>query len=218
MEDIFLKIEDLNFAYTKELILKNINLVLYRGDFVAIIGSNGSGKSTLIKILTGQLKKNSGTIKFYDENVKIGYVPQLEMSSSLNFPIKVYELVSLSLYEELKGFKKIDSAIEEKIFNALFQVGMEDFYNSLYSQLSGGQRQRALIAKALVANPNFLLLDEPTNGVDHESKINIYKLLNHLSHEHKITILMITHEIEDAKEYLMDIYKLQNSQLERCVL
>ncbi len=217
MEDIFLEIEDLNFGYTKELILKNINLILHRGDFAAIVGSNGSGKSTLIKILTGQLKENSGRIKFQDKDIKIGYVPQLEMSSSLKFPIKVYELISLSLYQELKGFKKIDSIIKEKILNALFQVGMEDFYSSLYSQLSGGQRQRALIAKALVARPNFLVLDEPTNGVDYDSKISLYKLLHHLSHEHKITILMITHEIEDAKGYLKNIYKLQNTHLTRCM-
>ncbi|MDO5040993.1 MAG: metal ABC transporter ATP-binding protein [Peptoniphilus sp.] len=217
MKDIFLEIEDLNFGYTKELILKNINLVLHRGDFAAIVGSNGSGKSTLIKILTGQLKENSGKIKFHREDVKIGYVPQLEMSSSLNFPIKVHELVSLSLYEELKGFKKMDSTIRERIINSLFQVGLEDFYDSLYSNLSGGQRQRALIAKALVAKPNFLVLDEPTNGVDYDSKVNLYKLLHHLSHEHKITILMITHEIEDVRGYLKDVYKLQNTHLTRCM-
>ena len=218
MKKNILKVENLSFGYTKDNIFENISFEIDEGDFVCLIGSNGAGKSTLLKLILNQLEKNSGNIKFnmgknpYEE---IGYVPQLGIGSSYNFPITVQEMVSLSLNKELRGFKRIKDSHIEKISFALMQVGMQEKIDCLYSELSGGQRQRVLIAKSLVATPKFLILDEPTNGIDEESRKSLFKLLSHLNKEHNITILMITHELSDVEEYINKLYKLKDKKIER---
>lgn len=219
MEKI-IEIQNLNFRYPnqREYIFENLNLDVGKGDFIALVGANGTGKSTLIKLMLGELKGNSGNVKI---NIKsdnpykeIGYVPQLAFGSSYNFPITVKELISLSLYSELKGFKRMTKKIEEEIMMALKMVGMIEYADRLYSQLSGGQKQRVLIAKALVSNPSLLILDEPTNGIDSGTRKSLYKLLHHLNDFHHITILMITHELQDIKNYITKLYLLEDGKIE----
>jgi len=210
-----LEINDLSFKYSNETILENINLTVYRGDYIALIGSNGAGKSTLIKLILHQLKPISGTSIFHTKNgIKdIGYVPQLSITSSLEFPITVYELVSLGLYPKNKGFRKLDKVDNEKIYEALNLVGMKDYSKNLYTALSGGQRQRVLIAKTLVSTPEFLILDEPMTGIDKHSKSSLFTLLNHINKEHNITILMITHNLEEVERNVNKIYQIKDKRL-----
>lgn len=218
MSEELLKVENLSFGYTKESVFEDINFTVNKGDFACLIGSNGAGKSTLMKIILGQLKQNSGRVIFNlgkNPYERIGYVPQLGIGSSYNFPITVREMVSLSLNKELRGFRRYKEIHEEKILAALMQVGMEEKINSLYSQLSGGQRQRVLIAKALVFSPDFLILDEPTTGIDAENRKMLFKLLHHLNKKHNITILMITHELADVEGYFNKLYKLSSNGIER---
>ncbi|MGO3752217.1 MAG: metal ABC transporter ATP-binding protein [Peptoniphilaceae bacterium] len=220
MGNPILKISNLSFGYGKDDIFKNINLEINRGDFVALIGPNGAGKSTLIKLILNQLKARSGNIDLYldDENSYklVGYVPQLGIGSSYNFPITVRELVSLPIYKNKRGFKKFKENLNVKVSNALAQVNMEDYEDYLYSQLSGGQRQRVLISKALVSNPEFLILDEPTNGIDYETRLSLFNLLSHINKVHNITILMITHELSNIEDHINKLYKLNDGKLERC--
>lgn len=218
MKDFILNVKNLDYGYTRESVLEDISFVIERGDFACLIGPNGAGKSTLMKLILGQLNPSSGEILFNlgkNPCERIGYVPQLGIGSSYDFPITVREMVSLSLNKELRGFKKYKKSHEEKILGSLLQVGMEDKIESLYSKLSGGQRQRILIAKALVSSPDFLILDEPTNGIDEETRKSLFKLLNHLNKEHNITILMITHDLLDVRKYINKLYKLNDKKIER---
>ncbi|MDO5715174.1 MAG: metal ABC transporter ATP-binding protein [Tissierellia bacterium] len=219
MNQKVLEIKNLSFGYGQEKILKDISLDIYKGDFIGLIGANGSGKSTLIQLILNVQTPDTGEILWATHLKKenIGYVPQLSLGSSYDFPITVFELVSLSLYGEIKGFRRLKEKHRDRIFDALHQVGMKDYSNNLYSQLSGGQRQRVFIAKALVNHPNFLILDEPTNGIDQDSKKNLFQLLHHLNRKHQITILMITHDLDDIKEYLNKIYELKDQQIARLI-
>lgn len=210
-----LEINNMCFGYNDELLLKDINFELESGDFCAMVGSNGAGKSTLLKLILGELTAKSGEINLKYNYNEIGYVPQLGFGKIFDFPITVGELVSLSLYSNLKGFKRIDKNNKIKIEDALSSVNLKGFFDKLYSKLSGGQRQRVLIAKSLVSQPKFMILDEPTNGIDHESRISLYKLLNHLNKNHNITILMITHELSDVELYTNKIYKLDEGTIVR---
>ncbi|MFR8927748.1 metal ABC transporter ATP-binding protein, partial [Peptoniphilus senegalensis] len=187
----------------------------YRGDYIALIGSNGAGKSTLVKLILNQLKPLTGTVSFYTKNglKDIGYVPQLSVPSSLEFPITVGELLSLALYPRNKGFRKLKSYDREKITSALNLVGMEKYRDRLYTELSGGQRQRVLIAKTLVATPEFLILDEPMTGVDRESKESLFNLLSHINREHNITILMITHNLEEVEENVNKVFEIKDEKI-----
>ena len=215
MKEKLLEIKNLSFKYSDDLVLDDINFDVYRGDYIALIGSNGAGKSTLVKLILNQLKPLTGTVSFYTKNglKDIGYVPQLSVPSSLEFPITVTELLSLALYPKNKGFRKLKAYDREKITSALKLVSMEKYMDRLYTELSGGQRQRVLIAKTLVATPEFLILDEPMTGVDRESKESLFHLLSHINREHNITILMITHNLEEVEENVNKVFEIKDEKI-----
>ncbi len=215
MKEKLLEIKNLKFKYNDDLVLDDINFDVYKGDYIALIGSNGAGKSTLVKLILNQLKPLEGTVSFYTEKgiENVGYVPQLSVPSSLEFPITVSELLSLALYPSIKGFKKIKEFHKEKITNALSLVGMSKYKDRLYTELSGGQRQRILIAKTLVATPEFLILDEPMTGVDKESKESLFHLLSRINQEHNITILMITHNLEEIENNVNKVFEIKDKKI-----
>lgn len=216
MNELLLEIKNLSFKYGNNYILKDVNFNVYRGDYIALIGSNGAGKSTFVKLILNQLKPNKGEIDFR-QNMKyseIGYVPQLDTSKNLEFPITVFELVSLALFsKDKRGFNRLSNDDKNKINEALNLVKMTDYYKNLYSELSGGQRQRVLIAKTLVSTPKFLILDEPMTGIDKESKEALFELLNHINKDHGVTILMITHDLEEVRKNVNKIFIVEEHKI-----
>lgn len=216
MNELLLEIKNLSFKYGNNYILKDVNFNVYRGDYIALIGSNGAGKSTFVKLILNQLKPNKGEIDFR-QNIKyseIGYVPQLDKSKNLEFPITVFELVSLALFsKDKRGFNRLSNDDKNKINEALNLVKMTDYHKNLYSELSGGQRQRVLIAKTLVSTPKFLILDEPMTGIDKESKEALFELLNHINKDHGVTILMITHDLEEVRKNVNKIFIVEEHKI-----
>ncbi len=201
-----LEVRNLNFSYKKDLVLKNINFTLYKGDFFTITGPNGGGKSTLIKLILGILEPKSGTV-FLDEEIKnpveIGYVPQ-NTNVNPEFPISVLDVVMMgngSKHKTLKSFFKIGySKFEiECAKSSLEKVGMQGFLHSKISELSGGQRQRVMIARAICSHPKLLILDEPTSNIDINGQKEIYSLLKKLNQE--ITVLVVTHDLTVISQY-----------------
>ena len=179
-------IKNLNFEYNGETILKDINLTIEKGDYLAIIGPNGGGKTTLIKLILGLLKPTSGTIVL--QTKKIGYVPQYT-NFSLDIPITILDVV---LQGRLSRYKFFYSKKDREIaFDKLKLVGMEHSANKKISDLSGGERQRILIARALVSNPDILILDEPTSAIDIKGQKEIYQILKKLP----MTKIIISHDI-----------------------
>ncbi len=198
-----IEIKNLSFAYDKELILENINLNVYKKDFMVFIGPNGGGKSTLVKLILGINPLQKGSIEildkpFYKSLSQIGYVPQ-NTNVNLNFPIKAIEVVMMgrsSKKRSLFGYSKeeVSHAME-----MLKQVGMQNFAHSKIGSLSGGQRQRVMIARALCLDPKILLLDEPTSSIDADGQKRIYELLKELNK--KITVVVVSHDISIILEY-----------------
>lgn len=198
-----IEIQNLSFAYKKELVLKELNLSIYEKDFMVFIGPNGGGKSTLVKLILGINQVQKGSITFLNNNSdkklsQIGYVPQ-NTNVNLNFPIKAIEVVMMghrSHKPSIFGYKKEE--IEHAKY-VLKQVGMQDFENSKIGSLSGGQRQRVMIARALCSNPKILLLDEPTSSIDADGQKQIYELLKELNK--KITVIVVSHDLSVILEY-----------------
>jgi len=193
--DVILSVENLSFSYNHHLILKDINLQIKKGDFLAIIGPNGGGKSTLVKCILGFLTPQKGRIFLWGKPVnefkhweKIGYVPQRagDTVDSL-FPLTVEEFLSLPA----KWYKK---NIKKEVLEKLIEVfGIKSFLRQRLGELSYGQLQRAYIVRALILEPEFLILDEPSVGLDFFSQEIFYKTLFELRKK-GLTILLITHE------------------------
>ena len=211
-----IEIKNLKFGYNENLILKNINIDLEEGDFALISGENGSGKSTLIKLILGELKKDKGSIKIFGIDMedfknfdKIGYVPQVNESIKVAFPISCREYVGLNLYKEFSLINTIKKSSKSKVENTFSTLNIKKLIDKPFNKLSGGQAQRVMIARAMVNNPDILILDEPTVGIDSQSKEEFLDLLVHLNTHHKISILMISHEMDMVSDYANKIFKLR---------
>lgn len=220
-----ISIKNLNFSYSQIPVLKNCNLNVDVGEFTVILGGNGSGKSTLIKLMLGELKKNSGEIKILGKNIEdyvsfkdIGYVPQINIVNKIAFPITCLELVSLNLYEEF-GFIKIPKKNHyQKAKDILKKMGMESYINTPVNELSGGLAQRAMISKAMINDPKILILDEPTAGVDKYSKDHFFETIDFLSKKFNVTIIMVTHELKEMESLSIDFtkYEMVEGSLKKC--
>lgn len=199
-----IEVNNLNFGYSNNLILKNINFTVEKGDFIGVLGPNGCGKSTLLKLLLKILNPLTGEIKLLGKDIKdfkdwssIGYVSQKANSFNTSFPATVEEIVCANLYSKIGVFKLPNKYHRRLVYETLETVGLEGCATKLIGNLSGGQQQRVFIARAIVNNPTILFLDEPTVGIDAEYERAIYCLLGKLNKEKGITIVMVTHDIED---------------------
>ncbi len=183
-------------------IFKNINLVIKRGTYAAIIGPNGGGKTTLVRLLLGLEKVSGGEIKLFgkpqkqfDAWHKIGYVPQRVSLVDQQFPATVYEVVKMGRIARRGLFRRERPEDVEAIESAMEKMAVSDLRDRLVGELSGGQRQRVMIARALASEPEVLILDEPNTGVDAQSQSRFYELLRKLNKEEALTIIFITHDV-----------------------
>lgn len=204
-----IEVDKVTFKYENEPVLDEICFSVQKGDFLGIIGSNGTGKSTLLKLLLGELLPFSGTIRLFEEDVrqfkswsKIGYLPQNAIAKNAGFPATAEEIVMANLFSEIGLFSFPQKKHREKVEKTLELVGMKHCANTLIGKLSGGQQQRVMLAKLLVAEPQIMLLDEPTSGVDAKTSQALYELLLKLNKETGLTIIMVTHDIAKAFNYV----------------
>lgn len=205
-----IQIKDLSYSYSgKKDALKHIHLKVKEAKFTCIVGENGSGKSTLLKCILGLTKGYIGEIK---KEQHIGYLPQKTEIQS-NFPATIEEVVlSGTISSHIKSifYKKEDKENAKRIMERL---GIYDIRKKCFADLSGGQQQRVLIARALCATKNIIILDEPTNGLDPSIAKQIYELLNDLKQNEKITILMVSHDIERALNYADTVIELRDGEI-----
>lgn len=185
--------------------LKDINLKINKGEFVAIIGSSGSGKSTLMHLLGGLDSCSAGSIIVDGNNIgnmnddmlseyrlnKVGFIfqffnliPILNVLENITLPLRIAK-------------KDIDNNYLEELLNML---GINKRINHLPAQLSGGQQQRVAIARALLTNPSIILADEPTGNLDSENSNEVIELLKCAARKFNQTVLIVTHDNEVAEK------------------
>lgn len=215
-------VDNLSFGYTEDKVLDELSLIIEKGEMVVITGGNGSGKSTFMRLILGELTPQSGAIRLMGKKIKelksfedIGYVPQGNVISQIAFPLTCLELVVLNLYKDF-GFLKIPKKRhKEKAKEMLCEMDLEKYINVPFNELSGGLQQRVLICRAMINNPEILILDEPTAGVDEESKLSFFKIIQDLNTDRNVTVILVTHEIDSTRQNLdLDrIYKLNSGQL-----
>lgn len=204
MEQITCK--NLAIGYDGKVLLKDINFSVKSGDYLCIIGENGSGKSTLMKTLLNLQQPISGKI-LYGAGVKsdeIGYLPQQTVIQK-DFPASVREIV-LSGCQNRVGMRPFYNRSEKKCASEMMEkLQITNLENLCYRELSGGQQQRVLLARALCATKKILLLDEPVSGLDPKVTEEMYRLIEKINCEDRITIIMISHDIKAATNYASHI-------------
>jgi len=197
-----LEVKNMFFGYDEKYILENINLNIYKGDFLGIVGPNGSAKSTLLKIMLGILKPQKGNVNLlsypienFNQWGRIGYISQRVRDFNSAFPATVEEVVGANLYSKMGFLKFFNTKHKEKIKNVLKVVNMDNYQKYLIGNLSGGQQQRVFIARTLISNPEIIFMDEPLIGVDVQSQEQFYGLMEKLNKELGITLVMVSHDI-----------------------
>ena len=196
-------VKDIAFSYGQNLVLSDITFSIQRGDYLGVVGPNGAGKSTLLKIILGLLTPAKGAVTLFGQDIhdfkdwaKIGYVPQKVTNFDENFPATVFEVALMGKYGREGLFHAVSRVDKKSVQTALEQVGLGEYQDRLIGDLSGGQQQRVFIARALATAPEIIFLDEPTVGVDQKTKEEFYALLRKLNKELRITVVLISHDIE----------------------
>ena len=200
-----IKVNNLEKKFGQNLVLKDINMEVEKGEVVTIIGSSGSGKSTLLRCLNLLEEPTSGEILYENENIlekkfdlrayrtKVGMVFQ-----NFNLFENKTVLQNCTLSQE-KVLKISKNEAQEKAKKYLKLVGMDQYINAKPSQISGGQKQRVAIARALCMDPEVLLFDEPTSALDPEMVGEVLEVMTKLAKE-GITMIVVTHEMDFARE------------------
>lgn len=203
-----LELSNVTLGYPGVIAIEDVSFSVRRGEFIGVIGPNGSGKSTIIKGILGLIPLLQGDIKIlsYDRSQirrarqRIGYVPQ-KNRNEVTFPALVKEVVLMGLYAQIGWFRRPNKHHRVLVDEALDRVGMLEYRDRNLGDLSGGQQQRVMIARAIVSRPDLLLLDEPTAAVDISAQYSILELLNQLNREHHLTILMVTHDVNEIVHF-----------------
>lgn len=188
------KTENLSFSYDSTPVLEKVHLTVRRGEFLGVMGPNGGGKTTLLKLLMGFLKPTEGSISVQGT---IGYVPQAHRTDR-DFPISTSELILLGALSKTSFLGAYPPAIKERAEELMGQLGLLPHRNKVFGSLSGGLAQRALLARALLADPDLLFLDELTANIDAPSAAVIFEILSSL--QGKKTIFLVTHDLKTIIE------------------
>ena len=202
------EVKNLKKQYGDNIILKDINLYINRGEVVSLIGPSGSGKSTILRCIVDLESITSGEILIEGNNLadkNIDKKIKKEMLLKTGMVFQTFNLfphlsVRNNIVKTLKLVKKIDTSEAEAITKKMLDlVGLSDKMNSFPNELSGGQKQRVAIARALALQPDILLFDEPTSALDPELVKEVLDIIRKLK-EQKITMLIVSHEMNFVRE------------------
>lgn len=220
-----IKVEHVNHIYGQgtafeQYALKDVNFTIEDGEFIGLIGHTGSGKSTLIQHLNGLLKASSGAIYYNGENIDgEGYDKKVLRSKvGLVFQYPEHQLFEIDVFTDVcfgpKNLGLSKEEVETRAKEALKQVGMdESFYSQSPFELSGGQKRRVAIAGVLAMKPEVLILDEPTAGLDPKGRDEILDEISLLHREKKMTIIIVSHSMEDMARYADRLLVMNHGEL-----
>jgi iron complex transport system ATP-binding protein len=194
-------VTDAGFGYSNQKqIFHDVSFSIEKGEILCILGPNGTGKSTLLKCCARILSLKTGEMSIHGKSLykwnrsdlakMIGYVPQ---AHQMVFPFSVLQLVLLGRTPHISAYSRPGKRDHEIAIDALKSVGIEHLKNAPVNRISGGECQLAMIARALAQEPSLLVLDEPTNHLDFGNQVRILHILDKLSKERTISIIMSSH-------------------------
>ena len=219
-----LKLEHVTYTYNpgtayETHALKDVSLEIPQGQFVGVIGHTGSGKSTLIQHFNGLMRPTSRTVYYNDEDIwQEGYsLKRLRSHVGLVFQYPEHQLFEADVLSDVcfgpKNQGLSQEEAQERAETALLQVGLkEKYFSSSPFELSGGQKRRVAIAGVLAMEPDVLILDEPTAGLDPKGRDEILDQIAYLHQERKITVILVSHSMEDIARYVERILVMNQGE------
>jgi zinc transport system ATP-binding protein len=215
---VTLELRGVRFGYGSEPVLDGVDMALSSGEFVVLAGPNGSGKSTLLRLCAGLLAPQAGAIEVLGGSARdpslrrrIGYVPQGLRPPGV-IPVSVREVVAAGLVPARGFFRPLRRGDWARVGSTLQEVGMADLASECLFELSGGQQQRAMLARALVGDPDLILLDEPTTGIDQRFRPIVAGQLRGRA-DRGATVVVVTHDPEDFHQVVDRIVLLGEGPL-----
>jgi phospholipid/cholesterol/gamma-HCH transport system ATP-binding protein len=218
-----IEIKGLTKAFGNFHVLKGVDLNLYKGENLVVLGKSGTGKSVLIKIIIGLLKPDNGSVTVLGQNVdEISYKELLALRLDVGFSFQnsalydsmtVRQNLEFPLVRNRKGISK--SEVNNAVESTLEAVGLSNTINQMPSELSGGQRKRIGIARTLILQPKIMLYDEPTAGLDPITCLEINSLINEVQERYKTSSIIITHDLTCAKDVGNRVAMLLDGQFQR---
>ena len=221
--DVVIDVENVSKSFGDLHVLRDVNLKLYNGENLVVLGRSGTGKSVLIKLISGLLRPDNGNINVLGQIVNTLDVRELRQlrqrigfsfqNSALYDSMTVRENLEFPLVRNKRNLtrKEIDSEVEE----VLDGVGLIQAINQMPSELSGGQRKRIGIARTLILRPDIMLYDEPTAGLDPITCLDINTLINEVQERYKTSSIIITHDLACAKMVSDRMVMLLDGKFER---
>jgi len=222
-------LEDVTFSYSRgkraesEAVLKGLSCLILSGRVLGILGPNGSGKSTLLKLLARVYLPQNGTIEILGESLsglsqlnvakRVALVPQETLQV---FPFTIAEMVLMGRsphHQGWGGWHWEDSQDWAVAQNAMEELDVAQLGDRLVTEVSGGERQRAVIARALVQEPQILLLDEPTAFLDLHHQLDIARIIKRLNRERGLTVILVSHDLNLASQYCDQVLLLNQGRL-----
>ena len=191
-------LRDVNFAYGRTVVLRNVQFALDAGDFVGLVGPNGAGKTTLLRGILGLLKPRSGERRISPpgagSEVVFGYVPQ-EKAVDPFFPLSVLDVVLMGRYRLLGPGRRPAPPDRRAALACLEHVQLSDLAGTSFQELSGGQKQRVLLARALATEPHVLVLDEPTSAMDLAAEKRLMAVIEERHETQGLTVVLAAHDL-----------------------
>ena len=205
MKEPIIQLNRVSAGYGSKCVLRDINLTVYAGDFLGIIGPNGGGKTTLVKTILGLKKPSEGTVTFFRNgipvpSIRMGYLPQYNKIDKA-FPISVYEVVLSGLRKSF--WRRYTPEQHQAVSAMLRRMGLDALANSPIGALSGGQMQRALLGRAIISQPDVVILDEPNTYIDKRYEAQLYQILEEINRES--TIILVSHDLGSVLQNVKSI-------------
>lgn len=192
MNKPLVKLQNVSSGYFSDTVLKDVDLEIFPGDFIGIIGPNGGGKTTLVKAILGVQPLFGGKIDFPSGKPVMGYLPQISQIDK-TFPITVRELIGSGLRAKKNWFPHLNKRQKIMVSEIMEEAGLSQLASRPIGELSGGQIQKAFLCRALINEPSMLILDEPNTFVDKAFEKELYRWLKDLNE--KMAILLVSHDI-----------------------